>query len=162
MRATSHHQLALPASQNELGQLGVLGEGADLVAHIGAVDRDERAFGPVEGGEADLLQEPLEDRVQPPRPDILDRGVDLLGEESDRGGVSHEGRYWWAETPLRMPCERSFWQPRIIVAAERFAAIMREPDKPTAVADLHSINGAVTGVDRPAKTHHAGEIADDK
>ena len=43
------------ASEDELRQIGVLGEGADLVAYIVAVDRDERAFGPVGGGEADLL-----------------------------------------------------------------------------------------------------------
>ena len=56
-------------------------ERADLVADIGAVDLDESTLGPVRGGKADLFQQPFEDCVQAPGADILDRGVDLLGQQ---------------------------------------------------------------------------------
>src|SRR5581483_9208802 len=69
--------------QNKARQIRVLGEGGDAVADVGFVDRDRRALGLVRGGEADLLEQPLEDRVQAAGADVLDRGVDLLGEAGD-------------------------------------------------------------------------------
>src|SRR5205823_11372268 len=59
--------------QDEARQVGVFGELADALADIGLVDHDFGAARLIRGGEADLLEQALEDRVQPARADILDR-----------------------------------------------------------------------------------------
>src|ERR1700733_2721746 len=74
---------ASPPSQNEFRQVGVLGERADLGADIVAVDRHGGIGRLVGGGEADLLEQALQHRMEAPRADILDRGVDLFGERRD-------------------------------------------------------------------------------
>ena len=66
-------------SQNKLAQVRVLRQIADMLLHIGLIDR-HRFAGAVRGRIADVIQHPLQHRVQPPRPDVLDRGVDLGGD----------------------------------------------------------------------------------
>ena len=88
-RGRGRHQ---PRLQHELAEVGVLGECAHLVAHIGGVDLD-LAAGTVGRGEADLLQKLLHHRVQPARADILDRLIDVgreLGQLVDRVGLELE------------------------------------------------------------------------
>ena len=53
-----------------------------MLLHIGLVNR-HRFAGAVRGGVADVIEHPLQHRVQPPRPDVLDGGVDLGGDIGD-------------------------------------------------------------------------------
>src|SRR5205823_9437500 len=69
--------------QNEPRQVGVFREFADPLADIALVDGDRGAARLIRRGEADLLEQALEDRVQPARADVFDRGVDLLGQQCD-------------------------------------------------------------------------------
>jgi len=69
--------------EDEPRQIAILGEIADVVLNVGGVDRDGGAGGLIRGGEAHLLEQALQDRVQTPGADILDRTVDLLGKAGD-------------------------------------------------------------------------------
>ena len=50
-----------------------------MLLHIGLVNC-HRFAGAVRGGVADVIEHPLQHRMQPPRPDVLDGGVDLGGD----------------------------------------------------------------------------------
>ena len=76
----SAHQLAGGAQgngalQNKPAQVGVLGEIADVLLHIGGVDL-HRLAGAVGGGERNLVEHALHHGLQPPRADVLDAGID--------------------------------------------------------------------------------------
>ena len=76
--------------QDELAQVGVLGEVADTRLHIGRIDRD-RLAALVGGIEGNLVEHPLNHGLQPARADVLDRGVDLGGDARQRvDGVVRE------------------------------------------------------------------------
>src|SRR5262249_49485656 len=62
--------------QDEFAEVGVLGEGRDAFLHVLGVDGDGGA-GAVGGGEADVLEQALHDRVEAAGADVLDRGIDL-------------------------------------------------------------------------------------
>ncbi len=67
------------ASENELGQIGVLGKVLHALADIGGIDR-YRLSGLVRGGEADLVEQSLHHRMDTPGADVLDRAIDFGGE----------------------------------------------------------------------------------
>ena len=56
--------------QNKPAQIGVLGQIADMLLHVGSIDLD-RLAGAVRGRERDLVEHALHHRLQPPRADIL-------------------------------------------------------------------------------------------
>ena len=59
-----------------------------MLLHVGGIDPDGLA-GAVGGGEGNLVEHPLHHRLQPPRADILDRGIDRdrdIGERVDAVG----------------------------------------------------------------------------
>src|SRR5262245_30615178 len=62
--------------QDEPRQIRVLGEIADVLVHVGGVDRNGLA-GAVGGGERDLVEHALHHRLQAARADVLDAGIDL-------------------------------------------------------------------------------------
>ena len=66
--------------QDEPRQVRVLGQFAYPLAHIIRVDDDFGAARLVGGGEADLFEQTLENRVQTAGADILDGGIDLLSQ----------------------------------------------------------------------------------
>ena len=61
--------------EDESRQICVAGEIADVVLDILGVDRDALAVA-VRRGEADLVEDPLHHRLQAPRADVLDAGID--------------------------------------------------------------------------------------
>ena len=64
------------ASKNKPAQIGVPGEIADVLLDKRRVDFDPLAE-PVGGGKAHLVKDPLHHRLQTPRANIFDRGIDL-------------------------------------------------------------------------------------
>jgi hypothetical protein len=61
---------AVPALKDKPAQVFILREGVEAQAHLGLVDGDV-SIGPVGGVEAEVFEDALEDRVQPPRADVL-------------------------------------------------------------------------------------------
>lgn len=65
--------------QNKLRQVRVLRQVAHVLLHVSLVNR-HRFAGAVRGRVADVIEHPFQHRMQPPRPDVLDGGVDLGGD----------------------------------------------------------------------------------
>ena len=72
-----------PLSQDELAQVLALKDGAELVADELAID-DDALLRQVGALVADLLDDLLQDGVQPAGADVLVRAVDLEGDVRDR------------------------------------------------------------------------------
>ena len=67
---------AAPPSEDEFGQIGVLGQIAHSRAHIAGVDPLDLA-GALGGGEGNLIQQAFHHRVQAASADIFHRPIDL-------------------------------------------------------------------------------------
>ena len=94
--------------------------GADPLVHIGGVHRDRLAR-PVGGGEADLLEQPLQHRVQPAGADILDPVVDIGRQVGHRvhGVVAEVQRH-----PLRPQQRRVLLDQRVLRLGQDAAEIV--------------------------------------
>src|SRR5580698_10342590 len=69
------------ALQDKPAQVARLRQRSHLFGHVGGIDNEGLATA-VGRGEADILQQPLQYRVQPPRADVLHAIVDVRGKVS--------------------------------------------------------------------------------